>query len=74
MHIFYYNIHKYICLGITCSSNSFKDVVFVIDASGSIGLQDFQLITNFAANITNVLINNSPRSAVGVILFSNSAI
>ena len=60
-------------LGITCSSNSFKDVVFVIDASGSIGLQGFQLITNFTANITDVLFNNSNRSAVGVILFSNSA-
>ena len=48
-------------------------MVFVIDASGSIGLQGFQLITNFTANITDVLINNSPRSAVGVILFSTSA-
>jgi len=48
-------------------------VVFVIDASGSIGAQRFQLITNFTANIIDVLINNSPRSAVGVILFSDSA-
>ena len=48
-------------------------MVFVIDTSGSIGPQRFQLITNFTANITDELINNSPKSAVGVILFSTTA-
>ena len=48
-------------------------MVFVIDASTSIREDRFQLITNFTANITDVLINNSNRSAVGVILFSDSA-
>ena len=57
----------------TCSSDLFKDVVFVIDASGSIGSSRFQLIRDFTANITTELINSSPRSAVGVILFSTRA-
>ena len=61
------------CLEITCSSDSYKDVVFVIDTSGSIGSQRFQLIREFTANITTELLNNSPRSAVGVILFSATA-
>ena len=49
-----------------------QDVVFVIDTSGSIGSTRFQLIREFTANITTKLIRNSPRSAVGVILFGNS--
>ena len=52
-----------------CSDNSFQDVVFVIDTSGSIGSSRFQLIREFTANITAELIHNSPRSAVGVISF-----
>ena len=47
--------------------------MFVIDTSGSIGSQRFQLIRDFTANITTELINNSPRSAVGVILFSTTS-
>ena len=50
-----------------------KDVVFVIDTSGSIGSTRFQLIKEFVANITTELISNSPKSAVGVILFASSA-
>ena len=61
------------CLEITCSSDSYKDVVFVIDTSGSIMEDRFQLIREFTANITTELLNNSPRSAVGVILFSVTA-
>ena len=61
-------------LGISCSNSSFKDVVFVIDTSASIGGRNrFQLIINFTANITTDLIINSSRSAVGVILFSNTS-
>ena len=52
---------------------SVQDVVFVIDTSGSIGSANFQLIREFTANITTELFRNSPRSAVGVILFANTA-
>ena len=45
----------------------------MIDTSGSIGSSHFQLIREFTANITTELINSSPNSAVGVILFSTSA-
>ena len=48
-------------------------MVFVIDTSGSIGSSRFQLIREFTANIASELIRNSPRSAVGVILFSSNA-
>ena len=47
--------------------------MFVIDTSGSIGDENFQLIRDFTADITTELINESPGSAVGVILFSNRA-
>ena len=52
---------------------SVLDVVFVIDTSGSIGSSNFQLIREFTADITAELIHNSPRSAVGVILFNSTA-
>ena len=45
----------------------------MIDASGSIGSLNFQMIRNFVANITTDLIQKSPGSAVGVILYSDSA-
>ena len=44
----------------------------MIDTSGSIGSTRFQLIRQLIANITTELIHNSPRSAVGVILFGSS--
>ena len=47
--------------------------MFVIDTSGSIGSTRFQLIRQLIANITTELIHNSPRSAVGVVLFGSSA-
>ena len=53
--------------------NSLKDIVFVIDTSGSIGFSHFQLIREFTANITAELMRDSPRSAVGVILFNSTA-
>ena len=59
--------------GSGCSGSSVQDVVFVIDTSGSIGSTRFQLIREFTANITIELINSSPNSAVGVILFASSA-
>ena len=45
----------------------------MIDTSGSIGSSNFQLIREFTANVTTELINNSPNSAVGVILFATNA-
>ena len=45
----------------------------MIDTSGSIGADRFQLIREFTANVTTELINGSPSSAVGVILFNNNA-
>ena len=45
----------------------------MIDTSGSIGSTRFQLIREFVGNITTELIRNSPKSAVGVILFASSA-
>lgn len=56
-----------------CFGGSVQDVVFVIDSSGSIGSTRFQLIREFTANITTELFHNSPNSAVGVILYSDSA-
>ena len=47
--------------------------MFVIDTSGSIGSTRFQLIREFTASVTTELIRSSPRSAVGVILFSSTA-
>ena len=48
-------------------------VVFVIDTSGSIGQLRFQLIREFLTTFTTDLIQNSPRNAVGIILFGNNA-
>jgi len=49
--------------------------VFVIDASFFAfgGSFRFQMIREFTASITTELISNSPRSAVGVILFGSNA-
>ena len=47
--------------------------MFLIDTSLSIGYPRFQLIKEFVAKITTELIRNSPRSAVGVILFEDVA-
>ena len=61
------------CIGSRCSGNSVQDVVFVIDASGSIGASRFELIRDFTVNITADLICNSPRNTFGVILFKEYA-
>ena len=71
MHLLMYVL--YVCTENRCSNSSVLDVVFVIDTSGSIGPSNFQMIRNFVANITTELIQNSPRSAVGVILYGDSA-
>ena len=60
-------------LGIMCSNSSFKDVVFVIDTSSSIGGRNqFNRIREFTGNITAGLVNNSYRNAVGIISFSTT--
>ena len=48
-------------------------MVFVIETSGSIGADRFQLIREFTANVTTEIICRSPSSGVGVILFSSRA-
>ena len=48
-------------------------VVFVIDTSGSIGRFRFQLIIEFLTTFTTDLIQNSPKNAVGIILFGSNA-
>ena len=45
----------------------------MVDTSSNIGYSHFQLIKEFIANITAEVINKSPVSAVGVILFNNTA-
>ena len=66
-------IMSLLCTENRCICSTVQDVVFVIDTSGSIGADHFQLIREFTANITIELINRFPGSAVGVILFSSSA-
>ena len=48
--------------------------MFVLDESGSIGADRFQLIREFVANVSRVLEIGLQRSLVGVILFSDNAI
>ena len=49
-------------------------MVFVIDTSNSIGGRNlFDRIRQFTGNIAAGLVNNSYRSAVGIILFSNTS-
>ena len=45
----------------------------MLDTSGSIGDDNFQLIREVVANITVELFNKSPNTSVGVILFASSA-
>ena len=45
----------------------------MLDTSGSIGADNFQLIRESVANITVELFNKSPNTSVGVILFASSA-
>ena len=49
------------------------DLVFVLDESGSIGADRFQLIREFVADISSMLEIGLQRSLVGVISFSDDA-
>ena len=67
------NTYYVYSIGSKCSGNLVQDVVFVIDTSGSIGSFHFQLVQQFAANITTKLFHMSPENAIGVILFDSNA-
>ena len=63
------------CAG--CSNGA--DVVFALDASGSIGFDNFQLMTQFVGQIIQTLdIDSAPDgptiSRVGLVTFSDSAV
>ena len=49
------------------------DLVFVLDASGSMGIDDFQKIKAFAENVTNTFVIGPQDTQVGAIVFSNIA-
>ena len=64
-------LYMHIILG--CFTHSVKDVVFVIDTSGSIGFTRFQLVRELAENITINLKRNSPETLFGLITFDDIA-
>ena len=49
------------------------DLVFVLDASGSVGFNNFQKIKAFAENVTNTFVIGPQDTQVGAIVFSNTA-
>ena len=72
MHV---SITNFVGVGVAskCLDASVKDVVFVIDMSGSIGSDRFQMIREFVGSITTNLISGSPNSSIAVVLFANNA-
>jgi len=65
------------CVRIACSNGA--DVVFALDASGSIEFDNFQRITQFVGMVVQTLdidsVANSPAiSRVGLITFSDNAV
>ena len=49
------------------------DLIFVLDASGSIGSFNFQLIRNFVTNVVSNLNIGPNESRVGLVVYSDSA-
>lgn len=49
------------------------DVVFVVDSSGSIGADNYQLVRDYVYNFTEGLLNGDTNSRVGIILYSDIA-
>ena len=49
------------------------DLIFVLDASGSIGSSNFNLVQNFVSNVVRNSDIGSDKTRVGVVLFSSSA-
>ena len=49
------------------------DAVFVLDSSGSIGPDNYQIVRDYAYNFTENLLSGNSNSRVGVILYSDSA-
>ena len=54
-------------------SNTGLDLVFVLDTSGSIGQNSFNIVRMFVQNVSTSLTVGSTRSQVAVILFSSSS-
>ena len=54
-----------------CTVNT--DIVFVLDASGSVGNADFQAAKGYVYNFTESLLSGDSDSRVGVITYSNTA-
>ena len=50
-----------------------KDVVFVLDSSGSIGPTNYQLVRDYTYNFTQYLLSGDNDNRVGIILFGSSA-
>ena len=49
------------------------DLIFVLDASGSVGASNFQLMRNFTANVVRNLNIGPDATRVGLVLYSSSA-
>ena len=65
---------QFLCIRfLDCSSNIVRDVVFVIDTSGSIGYYRFQLVRELIENITTSIAVNSPETLFGLITFDSYA-
>ncbi|XP_070211137.1 uncharacterized protein [Littorina saxatilis] len=54
-----------------CGSGTKADVVFVLDASSSIGAQDFSLLLTFVKNLLNEWNVGEDEIRIGVVKFSN---
>lgn len=58
-------------LSLVCSGEA--DVVFVLDASGSLDEPNFNHIKDFVSNLTNELDVDSGRIRIGVVTYSDRA-
>ena len=58
------------CLG--CNIKS--DIIFVLDSSGSIGIENYQEVKNFAYNFVSELDIGPTENQVGVVIYSSSVI
>ena len=58
-------------LYVVCRVNT--DVMFVLDSSGSIGIDNYQTVREYTSNFTEGLLNGNSDSRVGVILYSTTA-
>jgi hypothetical protein len=68
MHVIQISPH---CIFSVCRVDT--DVVFVLDSSGSIGFDNYQLVKHYVNNYTEHLLSPSFSSRIGVISFSDTA-